>query len=183
MAKGKSSVGKALGIGVGAVAAIALGIQLVPYGHDHTNPPVTLQTNWDSQQTRDLFYRACADCHSNETKWPWYSNVAPVSWLVMRDIQEGRSRFNISAPIERRGPGEGGEFGEGGEGGERRGERGDDSPAGLVQRGEMPMPIYLITHPEARLTDAEKQQLIDGLNATFGGEVGSRVDHVIANVP
>jgi hypothetical protein len=180
MARAGSSIVKALGIGVGAVAAIAVAIQLVPYGHDHTNPPVVTETNWDSPQTRALFYRACADCHSNETKWPWYSNVAPVSWLVMRDIQEGRSKFNISAPTER------GEFGEGGEGGERpggegRGER-DDSPAGLVQSGEMPMPIYLITHPEARLTDAEKQQLIAGLEATFGGGEGATT-HIVASAP
>ena len=177
MSKRTSSLGRVAGIGLGVIAALGVGIQLVPFGHDHSNPPIVTETQWDSQQTRDLFYRACADCHSYETKWPWYSNVAPVSWLVMRDVQEGRSRFNISAPIERRGPGEGGE------GGERRGERGDDSPAGLVQRGEMPMPIYLITHPEARLTDAEKQQLVDGLNATFGGEVGGYVDHVIASAP
>lgn len=182
MSKRSSSIGRSIGIGVGAVAALAIAIQLVPFGHDHTNPPVTQQVNWDSQQTRDLFYRACADCHSNETTWPWYSNVAPISWLVQHDVQDGRQRFNISAPTrggERGEGGAGGEFGEGGRGG--RGER-DDSPGGLIRSGDMPMPIYLITHPEARLTDAEKQQLIDGLNATFGGEVGT-VDHVIASVP
>ena len=180
-----SSIGRALGIGAGVVVAAVVGIQLVPYGHDHTNPPVVTETNWDSQQTRDLFYRACADCHSNETTWPWYSNVAPISWLVQHDVEEGRQSFNISAPTERGEFGEGGEEGEGGRRGEYgeggRGER-DDSPGGLIRSGDMPVPIYLVTHPEARLTDAEKQQLIDGLNATFGGEVGV-VDHVIASVP
>lgn len=171
MKKTGSSIGKAVGISVGAVAALALAIQLVPYGHDHSNPPVVTQVNWDSQQTRDLFYRACADCHSNETQWPWYSNIAPVSWLVLHDIQEGRQQFNISAPTERGEGSEGGEEGEGGERGERGG--GDDSPGGLVSSGEMPMPIYLITHPEARLTDEEKQQLIAGLEATFGRGEGS----------
>ena len=183
MSKRSSSIGRSIGIGVGAVAALAIAIQLVPYGHDHTNPPITQQVNWDSQQTRDLFYRACADCHSNETKWPWYSNVAPVSWLVMRDVQEGRQHFNISAPVERRGFGEGpggpppGGEGQGGEGFRRR----DHSPAGMVESGDMPMPIYLTMHPEARLTDAEKQQLIDGLKATFGK--GGGIDTAIASVP
>ena len=177
-----SSIGKALGIGAGVIAAAIVGIQLVPYGHNHTNPPVITETNWDSQQTRDLFFRACADCHSNETTWPWYSNIAPVSWLVQRDVEEGRQNFNISAPTERGEFGEGGERGEAGEGSEgRRGEH-DDSPGGLIRSGEMPMPIYLITHPEARLTDAEKQQLIDGLNATFGGEEGVAA-YMIASVP
>ena len=172
MSKRSSSIGRAIGIGAGAVAALAVAIQLVPFGRDHAKPPVTLQVNWDSDQTRDLFYRACADCHSNETKWPWYSNVAPVSWLVQRDVNEGREHFNISEMSEEH---EGEEHSEG---------RDDHhhSPAELVRDGQMPMPIYLITHPEARLSDAEKQQLIDGLEATFGGEEGV-VAYMLASVP
>ncbi|MFZ0624897.1 MAG: heme-binding domain-containing protein, partial [Acidimicrobiia bacterium] len=64
------------------VVALALGIQLIPYGHDHQNPPVTTEPAWDSQQTLDLAKRACFDCHSNETKWAWYTNIAPMSWLI-----------------------------------------------------------------------------------------------------
>jgi len=64
------------------VIALLLLIQLIPYGKNHTNPTVVGQPKWDSQQTRDLAKRACFDCHSNETIWPWYSNVAPISWLV-----------------------------------------------------------------------------------------------------
>lgn len=130
-----------------------VGIQLIPYGRDHTNPPVTSSPNWDSEQTRDLFYRACADCHSNETKWPWYSNIAPVSWLVYRDVMEGREKFNISTLNS-------------------GGKNEADEAAEAVKEGEMPMPIYLITHPEARLSDAEKGALIQGLVNTFGTEHG-----------
>ena len=56
-----------------------LAIQLVPYGRTHTNPPVTAEPAWDSPQTRALAVRACFDCHSNETVWPWYTSIAPIS--------------------------------------------------------------------------------------------------------
>jgi hypothetical protein len=80
---------------VGVVVLFGL-IQLVPYGRDHTNPPVVAEPAWDSPQTRALAVRACFDCHSNETVWPWYSNVAPASWLVQRDVDDGRRRLNWS---------------------------------------------------------------------------------------
>ena len=77
---------------VGLVLAGLLLIQLVPV--QRTNPPVVREPNWDSVQTRDLMARACLDCHSNETNWPWYAYVAPVSWLVAHDVQEGRATVN-----------------------------------------------------------------------------------------
>lgn len=122
-------------------------IQLVPYGRNHDNPPVLAEPQWDSPATRELAVRACYDCHSNETVWPWYSNIAPVSWLVQDHTDEGREKINFS------------------EWGTRKQET--DELSEVVLEGEMPMKSYLPTHPEARLTDAEKQQLIDGFNATF----------------
>src|SRR6187401_216218 len=75
---------------------IAFGlIQLVPYGRDHSNPPGR-QIAWDSARTEQLMADACMDCHSNQTQWPWYSNVAPISWLVQHDVNEGRGRLNLS---------------------------------------------------------------------------------------
>jgi mono/diheme cytochrome c family protein len=127
-------------------------IQLVPYGHAHANPAVQATPNWDTPQTKALFVRACADCHSNETKWPWYSNVAPISWSIQHHVSEGRGKFNASVPG----------FGE-----DAR------KAAGEVEEGGMPLPTYLPLHPEARLTDAEQQQLITGLEATFGSEQNS----------
>ena len=126
-------------------------IQLVPYGRDHTNPPGNVEPAWDSTATRDLVARACFDCHSNQTKWPWYSNVAPVSWLVQYDVEEGRETLNFS------------EF-------DKPQEEADEA-AEAVQEGEMPDPKYLLTHAEARLTPAEKEQLVKGLLATLGGEL------------
>ena len=48
-------------------------IQFIPYGHTHTNPPTMKEPAWDSSKTRDLVHRACFDCHSNQTTFPWYS--------------------------------------------------------------------------------------------------------------
>jgi hypothetical protein len=118
-------------------------IQLVPYGRDHTNPPVVQEPNWDSPQTRELAVRACFDCHSNETTWPWYSSIAPVSWLVQRDVDEGRRHLNFTDWGRR--SVDGGEMAE------------------VVSEGEMPPWFYLPLHPRARLSDAEKQALIQGL--------------------
>jgi len=120
-------------------------IQLIPFGHQHTNPAVVQEPNWDSPQTRELAQQACFDCHSNETVWPWYSNVAPVSWLVQRDVNDGRRRVNFSDWGRVREP--------------------DEIPE-VVEEGEMPLPIFLIMHPEARLTQAEKDALVSGLQAT-----------------
>ncbi|MFN8472324.1 MAG: heme-binding domain-containing protein [Anaerolineae bacterium] len=119
-------------------------IQLIPYGHNHTNPPVIQEPQWDSPQTRELAVRACFDCHSNESVWPVYSNIAPISWLVQHDVEEGRQRLNFS------------EW--------NRPQREARSAGREVQRGDMPDPKYLPLHPQARLTDAEKQALIQGLN-------------------
>ncbi len=87
---------RALLIVLFVLAALFLVIQLLPFGRDHTNPVVVSEPNWDSPATRSLAQRACFDCHSNESVWPWYSNIAPVSWLVYNDVIEGRSQMNFS---------------------------------------------------------------------------------------
>lgn len=135
-----------------AALAIMVGgfilIQLVPYGRNHNNPPIKTEVVWDSPETKALAEQACYDCHSNETEWPWYSNIAPVSWLVQHDVDEGREHLNFS------------EWGNG----RREGEESEEM-AEVIYEGEMPPPVFLITHAEARLTAAEKQALIEGLQA------------------
>jgi len=128
-----------------------IAIQFIPYGKDHTNPPVIKEPKWDSQETRELFMRACGDCHSNETKWPWYSNIAPISWLVYKDVQEGREHFNVSMW------------------GVQKKNKGDEAYEELKE-GEMPPFIYLLAHPEARLTKEEKAKLLEGLKKTFNSK-------------
>jgi hypothetical protein len=137
---------KAIGI-VGLVLLTGfLLIQLIPYGHQHTNPPVQQEPAWPDTQTRDLAVRACFDCHSNETTWPWYSNIAPVSWLVAHDVEEGRQRMNFS------------EW--------NRAHNAVGEVSEVVNSGEMPPFYYAIMHPKAQLTDAEKQILVNGITSS-----------------
>jgi hypothetical protein len=132
--------------GLGAVGVILVAIQFVPYGHSHTNPPVTREPAWNSPDTRELAARACFDCHSNQTDWRWYTNVAPVSWYTQHDVDDARRRLNFTEWDKP--------------------QREARNAATQVQRGEMPPAAYLPVHPEAKLTDQEKQILIDGLRAT-----------------
>lgn len=126
-------------------------IQFIPYGREHTNPPVVNEPDWDSLQTRALFMKTCGNCHSNETKWPLYSNVAPVSWLVAHDVEDGRGHLNISNWLH------------------QKKNKGDEA-AKELRDGEMPPLIYMPTHPEAWLSAKEKKDLISGLVKTFGEE-------------
>ncbi|MEE2703186.1 MAG: heme-binding domain-containing protein [Myxococcota bacterium] len=134
------------------VLVLGVAIQFVPYGREHSNPPVTLEPDWDSANTRELFFRACRDCHSNETVWPWYSYVAPVSWLVSSDVNEGREHLNVS------------DWG-------RPDQHGDEA-AEMVREGDMPLWFYLPLHARARLSPAERKRFIAGLERTFGSDHG-----------
>lgn len=147
------NVRKLLLLIVGVAAAGFLLIQFAPFGRDHQNPPVVAEPKWDSPQTRELAERACYDCHSNETIWPWYASVAPVSWLVQRDVDQGRLHLNFSDWNQSHA-----EHGNEGHTPEEVGE--------IVLNGEMPPANYLSQHPEARLTDAERAALAEGLVAT-----------------
>ncbi len=132
------------------ILVLLFAIQLVPYGRDHSNPPVTQAVQWDSPRTEDLAQRACYDCHSNETDWSWYSNIAPISWLVQKDVDEGRAALNFS------------EW--------NRPQEEAHEAAETVQDGEMPLWYYTITHRDAALSDQEKQDLMQGFIATLGSE-------------
>lgn len=129
------------------VLGLVLVAQVVPYGRDHSNPPIVAEPTWDSPVTRTLAERACFDCHSNQTHWPWYSNVAPMSWLVQNHVDEGRRELNFSEWT--RGHAEAGEAAE------------------AVREREMPPRSYVLLHPDARLTDAEREQLARGLDASL----------------
>jgi mono/diheme cytochrome c family protein len=147
MAK-SSRLNRVLFAGLGVIVAM----QLVPYGRDHTNPASGKEPEWDSPQTRELVVRACFDCHSNETRWPWYSNVAPVSWLLQHHVNEGREHLNFT---EWDTP-----------------QKHAHEAAHEVEEGEMPMWSYLLLHGEAELSDTDKQALIRGLEGMFGKEGG-----------
>ena len=127
-------------------------IQLVPYGRDHTNPPIRSEPTFDSPATAALVKAVCYDCHSNRTNWPWYTNIAPISWLIQRDVDEGRQSLNFSEM--------------------NLGQAADES-AGKVSGGEMPPFTYTVMHPEARPSDADRAALVKGLTATFGSGGGN----------
>lgn len=132
-----------------AIGLILTGVvlQLVPFGHEHSNPDTIQEPHWDSPQTRALAKRACFNCHSNETAWPWYSNIAPVSWLTQRDVNQGRAHLNFSEwndPVNE-----------------------PDDVVEQVAGGNMPPWFYLPMHPEARLTQAERTALAHGLQKSL----------------
>jgi len=118
-----------------------------------TNPPVVqdlMATNAPPPQVVASLRAACYDCHSNETKWPWYSRIAPASWLVVWDVDEGRRHLNLS-----------------------------DWPANDITRAakkldrmseeidyhQMPPGKYTIIHADARLTDSQRKELTGWLDA------------------
>lgn len=130
-----------------ALAIVVVGIQfIVP---EKTNPPVdesqTIHAVVDVPPEIDsILRRACYDCHSNETKWPWYSNIAPVSWLLADDVAEGRRNLNFStfASYPR-----------------KRAEHKLDMISVNVDDGTMPLPMYLLMHPGAKLTEEERDAI------------------------
>jgi hypothetical protein len=125
-------------------------IQLIPFGHDHSNPPVTKEPSWDSPETKELFRRACFDCHSNQTGWRWYTYVAPVSWLTARDVNGGRRHLNFDQWDKP--------------------QRHAKDVEHEVKSGDMPPWFYLPLHPSAKLSDAEKTQLIEGASKSLGAQ-------------
>ena len=136
-----------LWIVLGVVVLFGL-MQLVPYGRNHRNPAVTKEVAWDTARTRELAVGACYDCHSNLTTWPWYSNVAPASWLVYADVKSGRETLNFSEWDKPQG-------------------EGASEAVEAVRSGSMPPFQYKPLHPAGRLTSAEREELARGLEKTL----------------
>ena len=136
---------------LGGLVALFLLIQLIPYGRNATNPPANSPFQWSSTAVEDIARRSCYDCHSNETKRWWAVKIAPFSWLAQHDVSKGRSIFNFSDW------------------------NGTLSPE-LLQHAvtdNMPPIQYTLLHPSAKLTDAEKQQLVQGFQDSLAYNGGS----------
>lgn len=132
------------------VALVLAAIQFVPV--DRSNPPVETEIP-APENVRAVLRRACYDCHSNESVWPWYSRVAPVSWLVARDVREGRkelnfSTWNLSA--------------------EKRRARKAKEIQEQVEKREMPPWFYVAVHREAALS-AEDAALLKAWAVSLPG--------------
>jgi hypothetical protein len=137
------------------VMLLFLGAQLVR--PDMTNPPVEAAMTIDGNasippEVKPIFKKACADCHTNETKYPWYSQITPVNWWLQDHINEGRQHMNLSEAMDE-----------------------IDDICKEVTKGEMPLPSYTWGHPEAVLTAEEKQVLCNWASAAEGGnEIGEQ---------
>ena len=138
---------KGIAIGLACVVALFGLIQIVPYGRTHANPRVIQEPAWSSPRTRELAVRACFDCHSNETRWPWYADLAPFSWAVQIDVDGARDTLNFS------------EW-------NRSQELAAESGPSVVRR-DMPPYKYRMAHPDADLNDQETLELARGLNTTL----------------
>ncbi len=123
---------------------------------DTSNPPVDhARSLWNDRavdpKVAGILRRACADCHSHETQWPWYSKISPMSWMLDRHVKDGRAKLNFS-------------------------DWSGQSPDQLeeiydsVAKGKMPMQGYLMLHPEARLSKADQ----DTLQAWADGKLALR---------
>lgn len=141
--------------GIVAFAAI----QLVPVTRD--NPPVAGEVP-ASPEVRAVLERSCYDCHSRKSRWPWYATVAPVSWLVARDVHEAREHLDFTAWD--------------GYSAKKRAKKLEEAWE-EVDEGEMPLWFYVPLHPEARLSDADRALLrewaLAGRAAPAGGEAGA----------
>jgi hypothetical protein len=133
---------------VGCVGAVFGLIQAIPYGRTHSNPAVLGEPAWDSPRTRELAVRACFNCHSNETRWPWYADVAPMSWALQLDVDNARDTLNFSEWT-------------------RLQDLAPESGPTVIRR-DMPPYKYRVAHPEADLNEQERIELARGLNTTVG---------------
>lgn len=146
---------------VGALVVVFLLIQFIPYGRSsHANPPATNAFQWSAPGAEAIARASCYDCHSNETTWWWATDVAPFSWLVQHDVDDGRARLNFS---------------------EFDGLPPADQFQRVVNGGEMPPLQYTLIHPGAKLNDAQRRALIagytDGLvasSASGSGDPGAQ---------
>src|SRR5271154_4973997 len=118
-----------------------------------TNPPVIrdlMATNAPPPQVAAMLHAACYDCHSSETRWPWYSRAAPMSWLIANDVNEGRKNLNLS-DWPNHNP--------------MRAAKRLENMSDEINSGEMPLPKYTKIHADARLTESQRKELTDWLDA------------------
>jgi hypothetical protein len=143
MLSGRPRLKKALKIGALVAVVVGVAIQFVPVKGLGSNPPERYKLD-APPEVEAILRTSCFDCHSNETKWPFYAKLAPGSWLMARDVNLGRSRMNLS---------------KWGEVEQDERELDMENSWDQIEEGEMPKWFYLPLHPSARLNDAKKATL------------------------
>jgi hypothetical protein len=126
-----------------AIALFVLFVAIQFWPVSRGNPPVTGDLG-APEPVNSILRRSCYDCHSNETRWPWYAYVAPVSWLVAHDVEEGREHLNLSEWKKLT---------------ENKRASAADEMAEEVEKGHMPLPNYLRAHSDAKLSDEDVKTL------------------------
>jgi uncharacterized membrane protein len=127
---------------------VFIGIQFVPNELppvQTNNPGDIIQSGIVSQEISALIKTSCYSCHSNETIYPWYSHVAPSSWLVAKDVREGREELNFSTWQENDMIKKLGYL---------------DDISSVIDDESMPMEIYTFMHPSAKLTDEQRELIV-----------------------
>ena len=129
-----------------------------------TNPPIDesktiFATGKVPADVRGILERSCADCHSHATVWPWYSHVAPVSWLVAEDVEHARKDLNLSLWADYK---------------QKRDENKMEELCDIVEEGEMPLKKYTFLHPSAKLSDADRRRLCEWASAWRSEILGTK---------
>jgi hypothetical protein len=143
---------------VAALLVALAGIQFVPV--DRSNPPIRSELSVASDAAATL-RASCFDCHSNETRWPWYSRIAPVSWLVAYDVHEGREHLNFSEWASLAA---------------KEQQKAMEEIAEEVEEGKMPLWFYVLMHRDAALSARERELLLRWADSGAETEGQSR-DH------
>jgi hypothetical protein len=130
------------------VAAVVIFAALQLFNPSRANPPVVADFAAATRAPASIaagLRAACYDCHSDETRWPFYARVAPVSWLIASDVNKGRTHLNLSDwPAE-----------------PARAARNLDRMNEVIDYHEMPPAKYKVLHADARLTDAQRKDILD----------------------
>lgn len=148
MSGGRRLLGMTVWVSAGVLPLAVAALSMVhPWGNLHAasaSGGSMLAGAEAPEDVRGLLARKCGDCHSDGTEWPLYSRVAPASWLVEHDVHEGRDHMNLSRWQ-----------------GYAVDSRIDllSKIASQVRDGKMPLRQYVLLHPQARLTDAERKQI------------------------
>ncbi|MCF6242111.1 MAG: heme-binding domain-containing protein [Bacteroidales bacterium] len=131
------------------IIVIIVGMQLIPVNRPDNSDDLSkdiIANNQIPENIANILKTSCYDCHSNQTKYPWYAYLAPVSFLVAKDVREGREELNFSEWENRN---------------KSKKAKALDEIAEEVEEGEMPMEIYLITHPNAKLSDKQRKEFAE----------------------
>jgi hypothetical protein len=137
-----------------ALAIVFVAVQFVPYGWWHDNPQVVDDAPWPDPAAEAVARSSCYACHSNETDWPLYSYVAPMSWLVRSDVESGRDAFNFSDWD--------------------RSEGDANKAVEVIEDGSMPPDRYTVIHSDSSLSEEERDVLVSALLAMGGDDNSGR---------